>query len=106
LVGPSQAKRILFTGALIGADDAQRIGLVDLLADDAAAAADALAKEIGSASPHSVRASKKMIRRILDGQAEDDEETLRQFDSAFEGEDFQEGVSAFLVRRKPEFRSR
>jgi enoyl-CoA hydratase/carnithine racemase len=106
LVGPSQAKRILFTGSLIGADEAQRIGLVDLLAEDAAAAGDALAEEIASSSPHSARASKKMIRRILDGQVEDDEETLRQFDSAFEEEDFQEGVSAFLARRKPEFRSR
>ena len=106
LVGPSQAKRILFTGSLIGADEAQRIGLVDLVDEDAAEAADALAKEIASSSPHSVRASKKMIRRILDGQAEDDEETLRQFDSAFKGEDFQEGVSAFLARRKPQFRSR
>jgi enoyl-CoA hydratase/carnithine racemase len=106
LVGPSHAKRILFTGSLIAADEAHRIGLVDLLADDAAAAADTLAKEIGSASPHSIAASKKMIRRILDGQSEDDEETLRQFDSAFDGEDFQEGVSAFLARRKPQFRSR
>jgi enoyl-CoA hydratase/carnithine racemase len=47
-----------------------------------------------------------MVRRILDGQVEDDEETLRQFNAAFEGEDFEEGVGAFLAKRPPKFRSR
>jgi enoyl-CoA hydratase/carnithine racemase len=105
-VGPSQAKRILFTGTLIDAQEAARIGLVDLLADDPAAEADRLARVIADASPDSVTASKTIIRRILDGQAEDDEETLRQFFAAFEGDDFEEGVSAFLDKRHPRFRSR
>jgi len=105
LVGPSQAKRILFTGDQIDAAEALRIGLVDMVAEDAPAAASALARSIAAASPHSVSASKKIIRRILNGQAEDDEETLRQFDAAFSGADFEEGVSAFLDKRKPEFGS-
>jgi enoyl-CoA hydratase/carnithine racemase len=106
LVGPSQAKRILFTGALLDPVEAARIGLVDLVSDDPAAEAEALAASIAAASPHSVGASKAMIRRILDGQVEDDEETRRAFDAAFEGEDFDEGVSAFLAKRTPQFRSR
>jgi enoyl-CoA hydratase/carnithine racemase len=106
LVGPAQAKRILFTGDLIDAAEAERIGLVDLVAEDADAAAQGLAARIAAASPHSVRASKRIIRRILDGQAEDDDETRLAFDAAFEGEDFEEGVSAFLARREPKFRSR
>jgi enoyl-CoA hydratase/carnithine racemase len=106
LVGPAQAKRILFTGALIGGEEAARIGLIDVVAEDAAAQVDELAHAIASASPHSVAATKKMVRRILDGQVEDDEETLTQFNSAFEGEDFEEGVGAFLAKRPPKFRSR
>lgn len=106
LVGPARAKRILFTGELIDVAEAERIGLVDLIAEDSEAAAEALAASIANASPHSVRTSKRIIRRILDGQAEDDEQTRRAFDSAFEGEDFEEGVSAFLDKRKPRFRSR
>jgi enoyl-CoA hydratase/carnithine racemase len=106
LVGPAQAKRILFTGSLIGGEEAARIGLVDIIANDAAAQVGELAQAIASASPHSVAATKKMVRRILDGQVEDDEETLRQFNSAFEGEDFVEGVGAFLAKRAPQFRSR
>jgi len=106
LVGPAQAKRILFTGQTIDAAEAARIGLVDILAGDAPAEVAALAATVAEASPHSASASKAMIRRILDGQSDDDEETLRQFDAAFDGEDFQEGVSAFLAKRKPHFGSR
>lgn len=106
LVGPSQARRILFTGQLLEAAEAARIGLIDILAEDAAAQADALAAAIADASPHSVASTKAMVRRILDGQADDDDDTLAQFAAAFEGEDFDEGVSAFLAKRPPRFRSR
>ncbi|MFN3945123.1 MAG: enoyl-CoA hydratase-related protein [Allosphingosinicella sp.] len=105
LVGPAQAKRILFTGDLLPAEEAARIGLVDILAQDPAEA-EALAAAIAAASPHSVRASKKIVRRILDGQAEDDDDTLGQFAAAFDGEDYREGVAAFLAKRSPTFRSR
>lgn len=103
LVGPAAAKRILFTAQLVDAAEAYRIGLVDEIAQDAGAAAAALALHIASVSPHSVRASKAMIGRIVHGQAEDDAETLAQFADAFDGPDFREGVAAFLAKRKPEF---
>lgn len=103
LVGPAQAKRILFTAQLLPAEEAQRIGLIEFVADDPVAAAQALAETIASASAHSVRQTKKMVRRILDGQADDDAETHALFDAAFTGPDFEEGVSAFLEKRKAMF---
>ncbi|MGP1281517.1 MAG: enoyl-CoA hydratase/isomerase family protein [Parasphingopyxis sp.] len=103
LVGPAQAKRILFTGQLLSAEEAQRIGLVTVLADDPHEEAAALAETMASVSPHSQRMSKAIVRRILDGQADDDAETAAQFDAAFEGADFEEGVSAFLEKRKAQF---
>lgn len=106
LVGPAQAKRILFTGDLVEAQEAARIGLVDILADAAAGEAERLAGSIARASPHSIAATKRIVRRILDGQTEDDDDTKRQFDAAFEGEDFHEGVAAFFAKRPPDFRSR
>lgn len=103
LVGPSQAKRILFTGQLLSAQQALNIGLITLLADDPYAEADALAATMASVSLHSQTMSKAIIKRILDGQADDDAETSALFDAAFESDDFKEGVSAFMEKRKPEF---
>jgi enoyl-CoA hydratase/carnithine racemase len=99
LVGPGAAKRILFTGALIGAEEALRLGLIDMIADSP----DAMIADIAANSPHSIRQSKAMIRRILDGQIADDEETLAMFADAFEGDDFSEGVAAFLEKRAADF---
>lgn len=103
LVGPARAKRILFTGALHDADTALTIGLIDQIAADPLAAADALAHTIAANAQHSVRSSKAIIRRILDGQADDDEGTLALFRDAFTLPDFAEGVAAFRAKRKPDF---
>lgn len=103
LVGPSQAKRILFTGQLLDAAEAARIGLVDILAEDPIAEAMALAEAIAESSSHTVRETKTMVRRILDGQADDDADTQALFADAFSGPDFEEGVAAFLEKRKARF---
>jgi enoyl-CoA hydratase/carnithine racemase len=103
LVGPAMAKRLLFTARLIDAEEALRIGLVETLSDDAAGAAQSLAEEIAAASPYSVRQIKRIVRQILNGQADDDAETRGWFDAAFEGADFAEGADAFLNRRSPVF---
>lgn len=99
LVGPGQAKRILYTGSLIDAEEALRIGLVEMLADDPLE----LSEAILAASPHSVRETKRFVRRVLDGQAEDDAETLRIFGEAFTMQDFAEGTAAFVEKRAPKF---
>lgn len=103
LVGPGQAKRILFTGALLDAGEALRIGLVETIAEDATDAALEWAETIAANSQFSVRHGKQVIRRILDGQAEDDAVTSGLFAAAFTAPDFAEGVAAFLARRKPDF---
>lgn len=99
LVGPGQAKRILFTGAPIDAKEAQRIGLVEILAEEP----DAVVEAVLSASLHSIRETKQFVRRVLDGQTKDDADTLRIFAEAFEGPDFIEGSTAFVEKRKPDF---
>ncbi|MCU0948016.1 MAG: enoyl-CoA hydratase-related protein [Porphyrobacter sp.] len=99
LVGPGQAKRILYTGNLLSAEEALRIGLVEQLADTP----DAMIADLLAASPHSIRESKGFIRRVLDGQVADDADTLAAFAAAFEGADFCEGTAAFVEKRKPVF---
>ena len=99
LVGPGQARRMLFTGALIDAEEAARIGLVDVLADDP----HAVAAPIVAASPHSLVELKRFVRRVLDGQTEDDADTLGIFTAAFTQPDFREGTAAFVEKRAPRF---
>ena len=99
LVGPGQAKRMLYTGLLIPAFEAQQIGLIEELTEKP----EGLIADLLSASPHSLRETKKFVRRVLDGQAEDDAETLKIFGDAFTGADFLEGTTAFVEKRPPEF---
>lgn len=100
LVGPGQAKRILYTGAMLDAAEALRIGLIDIIADSP----DEILHAIAVNSPHSHRETKAMVRRILDGQTEEDDASRAVFTAAFEGEDFREGAAAFAAKRQPEFK--
>jgi enoyl-CoA hydratase/carnithine racemase len=100
LVGPGQAKKMLFTGELLSAEDALRINLIELIGDEA----DTLAHQIAGNSAHSTHEMKAIIRRVLDGQSDDDLDTKRIFAEAFTKSDFAEGTSAFAEKRKPEFK--
>lgn len=99
LVGPGQAKRLLFSAALVDAPEASRIGLIEEIAEDPVARALALAETIAANAQHSVHATKAIVRRILEGQADDDSETLAMFRDAFARAEFAERVSAFKNRR-------
>jgi len=99
LVGPGQAKKLLYTGELLSADDALRIGLIEMIEDNATS----LARQVGENSTLAMHEMKGFVRRILDGQSDDDLETKRIFAEAFTKHDFLEGASAFLEKRKPKF---
>ena len=66
LVGPAQAKRMLFSGQLLSGEEAQRIGLVEIVSDDVEGEGAALAAIIAANSSYAVRGIKEIVRRILD----------------------------------------
>jgi enoyl-CoA hydratase len=107
LVGSGAARKLLFTGELIDAAEALRIGLVDEVvpADRLRERVMALAATIGDKSPVALQLIKEAVRASLRTSLEDGlrlETTL--FGVAFSSGDKQEGVQAFLEKRKPEFR--
>lgn len=109
LVGTGAAYKLLFTGELIGADEALRIGLVDEVvpAAELRARALALADTIAQKSPVALQLIKEAVRASLRTPLD---EGLRQettlFGLAFSSEDKAEGVAAFMGKRAAEFKGR
>jgi enoyl-CoA hydratase/carnithine racemase len=101
-IGAARAKDLLFSGRMLAADEALRIGLVDHLAPAGGALAAALsyAQGLAAQSQSSIRATKALI----DGPASTDR-FVNETNAATAGADFAEGRAAFLAKRKPIFPS-
>ncbi|MFP5487452.1 MAG: enoyl-CoA hydratase/isomerase family protein [Acidimicrobiia bacterium] len=104
LVGRERASELLFTGRVIDAAEAERIGLVGRVVphDELLGSATELARSIANNPPLAVRALKAGLRRALDPDWDD----LGRWVSATLGELFQtadhrEGVASFLEKRDP-----
>ena len=104
LVGRGMAKQLIFTGMNINAQEAYRIGLVNAVytPEELYPAAEKLAKRIAANAPIAVRAAKRAINEgmqvdMTQGVAFEADE----FGSCLGTEDQQEGMGAFLEKRKP-----
>lgn len=107
LTGAGAAKDLLFTGRLIPAEAAKTIGLADRITDTPViGAARELAGEIAAVSQWSVRAIKTMLRGLQTGWDEAGPEAEALFLEGFANPDFAEGVSAFLEKRRADWKVR
>lgn len=95
LVGPAVAKRLMFTGEAISADDALTLRLVDELADSPESLDGIISKWVDALRPGSPAA----IHRIKRAMSASDEKT--QFSLCFSCSDAREGMRAFLEKRAP-----
>lgn len=94
-IGESAARRYFLTGERFGAEIALRIGLVHEVADDLDGAVDRVLGELLSAGPQAAREAKRLIRTRPQG-----EETAQWAARMRAGDEGQEGLRAFLERRK------
>jgi len=108
-VGVAKAKELCFTGDMIGADEALRIGLADAVVppDELMAKVRDLAGRIAANGPLAVAEAKLLIHT---GQSVPLDAALtleqRSFGLLFATEDQREGMDAFLAKRSPTFRGR
>jgi len=103
-VGEKQARDLLLTGRLFGAEEAARMGLVSEIvpADTLLSRARELAALLMENSPASLRATKQLLtahaRAELEAQIES---AVRENAAIRTTADFREGISSFLEKRKP-----
>jgi enoyl-CoA hydratase len=109
LVGPGQAKRIIMGNEEIRAEEALRIGLVEIVVavDDLEERAMNLARKMSELPPIGMRFAKKGINLA----AESSVNSGLLFEQAqsiccFMTDDLKEGIGAFLEKRKPVFKGK
>ncbi len=109
LVGLHRAKELAFTGDLVDAEEAERLGLVNRLVDEgeALAAARELAGRVARNAPIGLRLAKEGLNRSAQMTLADALSYEAQAQAiCLSSEDLQEGVLAFVQKREPEFKGR
>ncbi|HUE81189.1 MAG TPA: enoyl-CoA hydratase-related protein [Pyrinomonadaceae bacterium] len=109
LVGEGKAMELILTGEIIDAQTAFRIGLVNHVVplDQLRTKTLDIAKRIAEKGPISLRLAKEAVK--LASRTNLDEGLRREVDLfalCFSTEDKDEGVKAFLEKRKPEFKGK
>ncbi len=105
LIGPARVREIIFTARLVGADEAQAVGLVSEVLEDADAVmsrAGELAQLLATHAPLTLRVTKEGLRRLRNGGPGAADHDL--IETAYMSEDFKEGMEAFLAKRPPQWK--
>ena len=108
-IGKAKAMELCMTGRMMDAEEAERAGLVSRIVPAASLMDEAMktASTIAGLSRPSVLMAKESVNRAFETTlAEGVRFERRLFHSTFSTEDQKEGMSAFIAKRKPDFKHR
>ncbi len=109
LIASGKAKELIFTGAMVGAEEALKLGIADHLTPEGEALSKAkeVAAKILKNGPIAIRFAKEAINKGLDQTLEEGQKTeASYFSELCATEDQKEGALAFLEKRPPVFKGK
>ena len=106
LVGRGKANELIFTAGMLKAEEALQWGLVNAVVEQAEllTTCETMAQKILNNSPMAIAAAIRCVNAGFASGVNGYEVEIEEFGKSFGTKDFKEGTTAFLEKRKPNFR--